>query len=114
MRKNTCSKCEHPVDGNKQRYCNPCKAEWMRGNRPSYSELNEEQKKKDCARSYVGVYVRRGKIAKQPCSECGNPEAQAHHENYDKPLDVIWLCKDCHVHLHNVSREKNKKQKAVA
>ena len=27
----------------------------------------------------------------------------AHHENYDKPLEVIWLCRRCHYLKHHGS-----------
>jgi ribosomal protein S27AE len=100
----TCSKCESYLEphkiGSAARYCNPCKNEWARGHRPKHSELSDDQKKKAVCRSYAGVYIRKGKIKKEPCSNCGNPEVQAHHEDYDKPLEVVWLCKDCHVELH--------------
>ena len=34
------------------------------------------------------------------CSGCGCPDTEhrieAHHHDYSKPLDVIWLCTPCH------------------
>ena len=41
-----------------------------------------------------------GKIKMAPCMICGNDEAEMHHFDYDKPLDVVWLCKSCHTYLH--------------
>jgi len=35
--------------------------------------------------------LRDGKVTRQPCEVCGEP-AQAHHEDYSKPLEVTWLC----------------------
>ncbi|HUS02411.1 MAG TPA: hypothetical protein VMY77_11825 [Chitinophagaceae bacterium] len=114
-KKTTCSKCDNqlePTRVNKQAYCMPCHAEYMRGTRPTYPELTPEQKKKDCARSYLGVYIRRGKVTKQPCEKCGNEKAEGHHENYDKPLEVQWLCRECHLDLHYGNRGTSKKQTA--
>lgn len=36
------------------------------------------------------------------CSRCGQPHAiiEAHHHDYSLPLDVEWLCRDCHLKLH--------------
>lgn len=40
-----------------------------------------------------------GKITKQPCEVCG-AVAQAHHDDYSKPLEVRWLCPVHHKQEH--------------
>jgi hypothetical protein len=34
------------------------------------------------------------------CVECGAPRAHAHHPDYSKPLNVVWLCRTCHSVAH--------------
>lgn len=41
-----------------------------------------------------------GRLTREPCAECGSTEAQAHHPDYDKPLEVIWLCQTHHKAIH--------------
>lgn len=41
-----------------------------------------------------------GDLLKEPCSRCNDPNAKAHHEDYSKPLDVIWLCSKHHSDRH--------------
>ena len=53
------------------------------------------------ARTALNMAVSRGTILKPSiCSLCGREfksiHIQAHHEDYSKPLDVIWLCRWCH------------------
>ena len=50
------------------------------------------QKSRANCRSYVNVYLKRGKIRKQPCAHCGEPNSKMHHPDYSQPLKVIWLC----------------------
>lgn len=40
-----------------------------------------------------------GKLQRRVCAKCGK-KAHAHHENYDYPLDVIWLCAIHHSERH--------------
>lgn len=54
-------------------------------------------RQKDKARNTLGRAVSSGKIAPKACEQCGNPVAEAHHNDYSKPLEVQWLCKDCHM-----------------
>ena len=52
------------------------------------------------ARVAVLNALRRGDLIAQPCAICGNLDAQAHHEDYTKPLDVIWFCYEHHNAYH--------------
>lgn len=58
--------------------------------------MTPEQRFKDNARSYAGVYKRRGKLKPQCCEKCGEGVVQMHHEDYTQPLNVRWLCAPCH------------------
>jgi hypothetical protein len=40
-----------------------------------------------------------GSLVPQPCIKCG-AKAEAHHEDYSKPLDVMWLCFKHHREHH--------------
>lgn len=44
--------------------------------------------------------IRLGQLVRQPCEKCGAQRADAHHSDYAKPLEVRWLCRRCHNHLH--------------
>lgn len=100
--KTTCSKCGNPVENSRkgQRYCKNCHAEHMRNSRPKHSELKPEARKKANARAYLKTYMRRGKIKKEPCEVCKDPNSEAHHADYNKPLEVRWLCRKHHLELH--------------
>ena len=49
--------------------------------------------------------IRDKKLSPEPCEVCGKEKTQGHHEDYSKPLDVVWLCvrhhQDRHIHLRN-------------
>jgi hypothetical protein len=71
--------------------------EWRKTHR-----MTEEQRKKDSCRSYAREYLKRGKLKKEGCAVCG-ADAQMHHPDYDRPLDVVWLCKKHHQDIHDWS-----------
>jgi hypothetical protein len=62
-------------------------------NDPAYAERNT-------AHNAVGNAKRKGLLVKKSCLICGRVDAEAHHENYAKPLEVIWLCKAHHIERH--------------
>lgn len=43
---------------------------------------------------------KRGDLIKKPCEICGEIKSFAHHEDYTKPLEVVWLCRKHHDLLH--------------
>lgn len=52
--------------------------------------------------------IRSGKITKQSCEICQDPNTQAHHDDYTKPLAVRWLCvrhhNDHHIEMRRIER----------
>jgi hypothetical protein len=68
----------------------------------------KEGRLRNKAKQAVLRAVRSGDLVKPSvCPECGQSKAiHGHHPDYDKPLAVLWLCRDCHVELH-VTKRKN-------
>ncbi len=56
------------------------------------------------ARNAVNNAIRSGKLIRQPCVHCGDPKSQAHHKDYRKPLDVVWVCFKCHREVEHNQR----------
>jgi ribosomal protein S27AE len=48
----------------------------------------------------VAEAIATGSLQPQPCEVCGRPPICAHHDNYDRPLDIRWLCWKCHTQRH--------------
>ena len=55
------------------------------------------------AQGQVQHALRSGLLKKQPCWVCGS-DAVAHHPDYDRPLDVVWLCQSHHKQAHALVR----------
>jgi hypothetical protein len=52
------------------------------------------------------------KIKKDYCCICGkNENIEAHHDNYNNPLDIIFLCKNHHEEHHKEFMEMKKRWK---
>lgn len=55
----------------------------------------EERARRAKAREITNHAIRDGKLRRQPCEQCGEM-AEAHHDDYTKPLAVRWLCRTHH------------------
>ncbi len=78
--------------------------------RKQYIEFRKKHPEKYKAHRAVSNAVRDGRLTKQPC-KCKEIKVIGHHEDYSKPLEVIWMCRKCHYQLHR--KEKNGNQKRV-
>lgn len=54
---------------------------------------------KVAARRAIQREVNAGRVARLACF-CGDPKSEAHHPDYSKPLDVMWLCRKHHGEMH--------------
>jgi hypothetical protein len=51
---------------------------------------------------YRGALRRRELLRPDRCVECGvaSERIEGHHEDYAKPLEILWLCSPCHKNKH--------------
>ena len=59
------------------------------------------------AHNAVARALRKGLLTPTPCVICASLKSVAHHEDYDKPLDVVWMCQACHKQHHEKMKENN-------
>jgi hypothetical protein len=67
-----------------------------------HNEANSKKRypEKVKARMAVRWAIEKGVIIRGNCEVCNKPNAQAHHEDYLKPLEVRWLCSLHHKEHH--------------
>lgn len=60
------------------------------------------------AHLHVQTLQRLGLLLPEPCEVCGAEKVDAHHNDYDRPGDVRWLCRKHHVQHHQAERAKRR------
>lgn len=64
-----------------------------------------ENPQKSKARAMAARAAKDGRITREPCYFCGSAEnLEMHHPNYEYPLKVYWLCRQCHRRLDNMNK----------
>lgn len=81
------------------------KKEWRKKNIEKMRQWDREYEKKFRIRTggatdIVCRALKSKKIERKPCEICGEGPAEAHHCDYNRPLDVMWLCKRHHREWH--------------
>jgi hypothetical protein len=106
---NFCKECkratarEYWVSGNykendKRRQGTEKRREWQR---KQSARMRIKHKEKRTCHSRFWNKFRQGLIEKTPCEVCGATErVEAHHSDYNKPFDVMWLCSKHHKEWH--------------
>jgi len=84
--------------------------------RAEYAQRNprprpEPDAEKRAARVALGNTLRDGRVVRpEHCEMCATACApHGHHDDYSKPLDVLWVCTTCHAAIHKYWRAKTKK-----
>jgi len=60
----------------------------------------QEDKRRTKCHNSVSRAIKSGELVRKNCEKCGNENSLAHHEDYDQPLNVNWLCQPCHKQRH--------------
>lgn len=131
-----CSKCgvvtefREPHNIRQGYWCKPCRSlasvesakrhrETKRRNNNAYSSRNSANRsektaayrlnnpEKKAAHQAVQTAVRNGSMIPMPCCVCGSQRSHAHHEDYSKPLEVIWLCHSHHMERHSMLKARS-------
>lgn len=76
----------------------------MRKSKLKWQEANSEKR---AAHIILGNAVARGEIVKpSACEKCGERgNIHGHHDDYTRPLDVVWVCPKCHANIHERKRK---------
>lgn len=79
---------------------------WRAANPEAHREqqrrIAQASPEKTRARRAVNDALRRGRMVKQACAVCETTvDVHAHHADYSKPLEVVWLCRQHHNEVHH-------------
>lgn len=92
-------KCGNDFASYSRYQCKDCYRTWRQ------ERKNDPTKKEKVFKEYVRAFTRNciksGILVKENCKVCGtNENIEAHHEDYTKPFDIIWLCRMHHREHH--------------
>ena len=77
-------------------------------NNRTSKEYYEKNPSRTKANSKLNNAVKSGKVYKWPvCAmpDCTQTQVVGHHPDYDRPLDVVWLCQSHHKQAHAFKKD---------
>lgn len=104
--KTNCERCgrryEHYLHS-KQRRCVKCHRA-RENERTRWARLHDPaRKKQERVRNILRKAIAAGELKRPSKCECcrkHQPIIDAHHHDYSKPKDVMWVCRQCHRDIH--------------
>lgn len=99
-------------DRERVRYWDRNRVNKLKRKRPYNKERRKQllNPKKEKSRSLFRYAVKIGQIVRKPCEVCGKPRAEGHHSDYNKPLEVMWLCRIHHAEWHRNNKAVEPKE----
>jgi hypothetical protein len=92
--------------------------EYHAKNRARMNELKrdwfQKNKHRESVKNATRYAIKTGKLVRQPCVVCGEVQVEAHHPDYSKPLEVVWLCRTHHLAAHGKVDPMAKKDVAIS
>jgi len=71
-------------------------------------ERQQKYPKRTKAQAKLASLIRSGKLIPEPCFQCeAITNIEGHHSDYNKPEEIVWLCKSCHRKHHNKLKDLN-------
>lgn len=113
----SCQNSKKYYANNREKHLEVCR-DWQNKNREKVQEYQRQARRrsKEVARRWIVNNPERAKAQKklnyavfkgelersEKCQVCGcvHRNIQAHHYDYSKPLEVIWVCTGCHGWIH--------------
>lgn len=99
-----------------QAYCKSC----CKKSKQNSGWKKEPRKRREYANKYranntpkviawklMNLAIRTGFLKKMPCEVCGCQDSLGHHESYQRPLDITWLCAAHHGARHKEIRDQS-------
>ena len=74
-------------------------------NNKAQKKWQDKNHKKLLAKWAVNRAIKVGVLTRMPCEICGNHLSHGHHPDYNRQLDVIWLCAFHHKEWHTKNGE---------
>lgn len=69
-------------------------------NRKNTGRMRSQYPNKYRAHNAVNNALRDGRLERKPCERCGSLRVHGHHDDYNEPLNVKWLCPRHHKERH--------------